>query len=186
MAELLRCKSCGYVVEAGRVGEVCPACGVPRKMMEEWKDPVSASRRRVLRLDLHPIIDHFTVAFLATGFVLSVVMIAAPDLFPRVTTDLLLVLLGALPLAVIASFLSGLLDARVRFRRTGTPALTNKKLLGIAVFVISLAAAGLALFVGPAVPWARGAIALVLAAGVVCTGALGRIGASLLHAMFPG
>ena len=72
---MLRCKSCGYVIEAGRVGEVCPACGVPRRMMEAWKDPVSDRRRLYLWLDVHPIVAHFTVAFSASAFVLSLVVL---------------------------------------------------------------------------------------------------------------
>jgi len=54
LTELMRCRSCGYVTEARRVGGVCPACGVPRKMMEPWKDSVSEQRRLFLWLDVHP------------------------------------------------------------------------------------------------------------------------------------
>ncbi len=186
MAELLRCKSCGYVVEAGKVGEVCPACGVPRKMMESWKDPVSDRRRLVLGLDIHPIILHFSISFCASAFVLALVALVLPDLYPDQVAGILTPLLVVLPVAVLASFLSGLLDGRVRFRRTRTPILTRKKLLGAAFFVLSLAAATLALAIGPYVAWVRAVDAVLLAVGVLCAGSLARLGKGLLHSAFPG
>jgi len=186
MAALLRCRSCGYVAEAGRVGDVCPACGVPRKMMEEWTDPVSAQRRRVLDLHLHPIVDHFTVAFLASGFALSLVALVLPGLLRQVVTDLLIGLLGVLPLMVIASFLTGLLDAKARFRRTRAPVLRQKKLAGIGLLALSVAAAAIVLVAGPYAPWPRYADVILLAGGVACAAVLGRDGARLLPALFPG
>jgi hypothetical protein len=30
MKELVRCRPCGFVIEADKLGEVCPACGLPR------------------------------------------------------------------------------------------------------------------------------------------------------------
>jgi uncharacterized membrane protein len=186
MAELLRCKSCGYVVEAGKVGEVCPACGVPRKMMEAWKDPISDRRRLILGLDIHPVILHFSISFCASAFVLALVALALPGLYPEQVGSILTAFLGVLPVAIIASFLSGLLDSKVRFRRTTTPVLTRKKLIGGTFFVVSIAAAALALAVGPSVTWVRIVNVVLLAGGVVCAGALARIGKGLLHAAFPG
>ena len=186
MAELMRCRSCGYVIEAERVGEVCPACGVPRKMMDHWKDPVSEQRRLFLRLDVHPIVDHFSVSFSASAFVLSLVALILPDFSPDILTDIFRGFLGVLPLAVIASFVTGIFDARVRFRRSSTPILSQKKLYGLAFFLFSFAAAAIAFVVGPYVPWARFVDAIVLSAGVVCAVRLGRIGQGLLQAIFPG
>jgi hypothetical protein len=186
MAELLRCKSCGYVAEAGQVGEVCPACGVPRKLMEPWKDPVSAVRRQVLWLDLHPIVDHFTISFTASAFVLSLVVLVLPGFYEQTVTDIIRGFLGVLPLAVIASFLTGLLDARVRFRRTSTPMLNRKKVLGLVLFLSGGGAGALAFFVGPFVPWVRGVDAVLLAVAVTVAVRLGRLGQGLLQAIFPG
>jgi hypothetical protein len=42
-------------------------------MMDPWKDPVSEQRRMFLWLDVHPIVDHFSVSFAASAFVLSLV-----------------------------------------------------------------------------------------------------------------
>jgi peptidoglycan/LPS O-acetylase OafA/YrhL len=186
MAELMRCRSCGYVTEAGKVGDACPACGVPRKMMDPWKDPVSERRRLFLWLDVHPIVDHFSVSFAASAFVLALVVLILPDFFPETLTDIFRGFVGVLPLAVIVSFVTGIFDARVRFRRSSTPVLIRKKLLGLAFFVFSVFAAAVVFFVGPYVPWARLVDAIVLSAGVVCAVRLGRLGQGLLQAIFPG
>jgi hypothetical protein len=186
MAELLRCKTCGYVTEASRRGDVCPACGVPWKMMEPWKDPVAPGRRAVLRLDLHPIIDHFSISFAASALVLALFVLVLPDLFRQTATGLLRALIGVLPLAVIASFVTGLLDGKVRFRRTSTPLLRSKKLLGALFFVLTAAAAALTFLVGPFETWVRAADAVLLAGAVVDGVALCRIGGGLLSAIFPG
>jgi uncharacterized membrane protein len=186
MAELMRCKSCGYVTEANRVGDVCPACGVPRKMMEPWKDPVSERRRLLLWFDIHPIVVHFSVAFVASAFVLALFVLIFPSFFRETATSILVVLVGVLPLAVIASFLSGLFDGTIRFRRTTTPLLKRKQLVGVAFFLCTAAAAVLTFAAGPYETWVRIADAALLAVGVVCATGLGRIGRGLLSALFPG
>jgi hypothetical protein len=186
MAELMRCRSCGYVTEARRVGDVCPACGVPRKLMDPWKDPVSEKRRQFLWLDMHPIIDHFSVSFSAAAFVLALIALVLPEFHPDTLTNILRGFLGVLPLAVIASFVSGIFDARVRFRRSSTPVLTRKKWYGLAFFLFSASAAAIVFVAGPYAPWARGVDAVMLGAGVVCAVRLGRIGQGLLQAIFPG
>ena len=30
MKKYVRCKACGYIMEEGKVGDRCPACGAPR------------------------------------------------------------------------------------------------------------------------------------------------------------
>jgi hypothetical protein len=155
-------------------------------MMDPWKDPVSERRRMFLWLDVHPIVDHFSVSFSASAFVLSLVALVLPDFHPDTLTDILRGFLGVLPLAVIASFVTGIFDARVRFRRSSTPVLSRKKLYGLAFFLFSSAAAAIAFVAGPYMPWARVVDAVVLAAGVVCAVRLGRIGQGLLPAIFPG
>ncbi len=186
MAELMRCKSCGYVAAAGTVGDVCPACGVPRKMMEPWKDPVSERRRILLSFDIHPIVVHFSISFVASGFVLALFVLVFPGLFREAVTGILQALEAVLPLAVIASFLSGIFDGTIRFRRTTTPLLTRKKLLGLGFFVSTTAAAVLSFAVGPYETWVRIACVLLLAGGVAFALGLGRIGGRLLPALFPG
>ncbi len=186
MAELLRCKSCGYIVEAGRVGEVCPACGVPRKMMEPWKDPLSQRRRFLLGLDLHPIVDHFSVSFSACAVVVALFLLLFPGFSGGPAGNIARVFIGVLPLAVVASYLSGLYDGKLRFRKTSTPVLRRKKLLGIFFFVFAAGAAALTFAFDPFQPWVRAGNVVLEAAGVVCAFLLGRTGKDLLNALFPG
>ena len=54
MGKLVRCKSCGFITRSASVKEVCPACGVPARMMEPYTDPLSEKRRR-FALDIHPV-----------------------------------------------------------------------------------------------------------------------------------
>jgi uncharacterized membrane protein len=186
MAELLRCKTCGYVLEAVKPGEVCPACGVPWKMMEPWKDPVSKRRRMLLRLDIHPIIDHFSISFAASALVLVLFVLIFPDLFRQGATSLLRGVIGVLPLAVIASFVTGLFDGKLRFRRTTTPLLRRKKVLGAVFFVCAAAATAITFLVSPYETWVRVADLLLMASAVMCGVGLGRIGGGLIQAIFPG
>ena len=71
MANLIRCKACGFVTDQGKIKDVCPACGVPAKMFEPYTHPVSLKRRRILDLHTHPVMVHFPQAFALTLFLLS-------------------------------------------------------------------------------------------------------------------
>jgi len=186
MAELLRCRSCGYVVEAGRVGDVCPACGVPRKMMEPWKDPMSERRRFLLELDIHPIIDHFSVSFATCAVVVALLVLLFPGVLFQSAPDVMRVFVGVLPLAVIASYISGLYDGKLRFRKTTTPVLRTKKVLGLFFFAFTAVAAVFAFAFDASVTWVRTAIVVLEVLGLGCAFVLGRRGKNLLGAFFPG
>jgi uncharacterized membrane protein len=186
MAELLRCKSCGYVVEAGRVGQVCPACGVPRKMMEPWKDPLSPRRRFLLGLDVHPIIDHFSISFATCAVVVAVLVLLFPDFFRQAAANLMRVFIGVLPFTVLASYVSGLYDGKLRFRRTSTPALRVKKVLGALFLIFTATAAVLTFMLDPFTTWVSASIIVLEVLGLVCAFVLGRSGKDLLSAYFPG
>ncbi len=186
MAELLRCKSCGYIVESDRVGDVCPACGVPRKMMEPWKDPMSARRRFLLGLDMHPIIDHFSISFATCATVVALLVLLFPGVLFQSATDVMRVFVGVLPLAVIASYLSGLYDGKLRFRKTSTPVLRTKKVLGLFFFAFAVVAAVFAFAFDVSATWVRAAVFALEVLGLGCAFVLGRRGKDLLGAFFPG
>ncbi len=186
MAEMMRCKSCGYVADSRRVGQSCPACGVARKMMESWKDPVAEGRRFVLSFDLHPIIDHFAVSFAASAFVLSLFVLIFPQAYRQTATGMLRGFVGVLPFAVLAAFLTGLIDGKARFRRTSTRALNRKKIVGALFFIVTAGAAALLFLAGPFETWVREACAALLGVSVVCASLLGRLGSGLAKAVLPG
>jgi rubredoxin len=186
MAAMMRCRSCGYVIAEGKLKDACPACGVPRKMFEPWNDPVSEKRRALLELDLHPIVIHFTVAFAASAFALSLFSLAFPRFLAGLATNVLVVMTAVLPIAVLAGWAAGVFDGKVRFRRVTTPLLVRKMAMGASVFLETLAAAVLMFAFGLDPLWVRIAIAVLLGLSLGTVAALSKIGVSLLGAKFPG
>ncbi len=187
MGKRVRCKVCGYVMRADRLGEICPACGAQRKVFEPYEDPLSPERRRWLELDLHPIAVHFPVAFSAS----LVALAALPLLIAGQARELLIhtaqILSLVTPLLVAAAFLTGLADGKTRFRRVNrSPFLRRKILYGIALFVFSTGLAPL-IWLGSLRMAALGAVTILVAAGALLFAFLqGLIGKQLLNAAFPG
>ena len=50
-------------MEEEKVGDVCPACGVPGKMFEPYTDKISEQRKKILDRHIHPIMVHAPQAF---------------------------------------------------------------------------------------------------------------------------
>ena len=72
MKELVRCRPCGFVMEADKLGDVCPACGLPRKVFEPYRERVSRNRLILLNLDLHPIAIHLSQALVIAIPILTI------------------------------------------------------------------------------------------------------------------
>ena len=187
MAKLVRCKVCGYVMPEGKLKDKCPACGVAAKAFEPYEDPLSEERRRALALDLHPIAVHFPTAFVVSLIVIFIVGLLfigrAAELF--LCAGRLMALF--LPLVVIAAFLLGVKDGRVRFRSVGRSEILKKKVLfGLLYFLFALAL--------PLVVWLWGvdgtaplAVALALSvAGLACNVVLSLLGTAVLTAAMIG
>ncbi len=135
----LKCKACGYVIDEKKLGDVCPACGVPRTAFEPWTDDVSARRRTILNLNLHPISLHFPQAFSAMipVFILADLLFPLPfGLEASQAARLLSVLVFP---AALAAFSAGLIDGNIRFKRVGTPALIRKIIIGSVFLAASFA-----------------------------------------------
>jgi uncharacterized membrane protein len=186
MAQLMRCKSCGFLIEEGALGEVCPACGVPRKMFEPYTDPVSRARRRVLDLDLHPIIVHFPTAFAVSAFAVALFRVVFPAVLEALMTNVLIAFITALPLTVVAAFASGRLDGRIRFRKAKSLMLRRKMAVGSTFFLLSAAAAAVTFLMGLEGPAATAGVTILLAGCFACAYVQGRIGKRLMGALFPG
>jgi uncharacterized membrane protein len=186
MAQLIRCKSCGLVIEENRVKDVCPACGVARKMFEAFNDPISRNRRRVLQLDIHPIIVHFAVAFTVSALVTALYILAFPVLFHRTATGAMRAFGGTLPLIVAAAWLSGRYDGSVRFRKAKSLYLRTKTFVGIAFFICSAAAAALIFAIGPFIAWVSVVNVVLFAVCVGLAFVQGRLGTRMLCCLFPG
>ena len=135
MDDFVRCKACGYITTRKRLGTVCPACGVPAKMFEAYKHPLSAARRIPLDLHTHPVAVHFPQAFCLILFLLSLAVAMLPEHhFVRDLYSTQKVLALILPFFVLLSFATGLYDAKLRFRKWTTPFLQKKIFLGGLLF----------------------------------------------------
>jgi ribosomal protein L37E len=186
MTEYMRCKACGYIMEASKLKDKCPACGVPAAQFEAYKPRMSEKRKRILDLHAHPVLVHFPQAF-ATGLVILALLLAFLGDGPAKAAVLgaARCLSLALPLFVLAAFAAGLLDGKIRFRKLRTPILVRKIVIGVLFFAFSLGGAAYGAFTsleaGPLLPFALLEF-LSLGAGT----ALGLLGSGLLDAGFPG
>jgi len=183
----VRCKVCGYIMDASKVGDLCPACGVKATMFEPLTEKFSDSRRKFLDLHIHPILTHYPQAFSVILFIFSLARPIVHGALARVVSDTLLALAVALPITLAASFVSGIADGRVRFRKLKAPYLRIKLWVGITyiglslIFLMSLllsAAPGTMLWTLLCIATAIGLLA--------CTSILGNIGSRIASSRLPG
>ncbi len=184
--EYLRCKACGYIMEADKLGTVCPACGVPAAQLEAWTSPVKPARKRILDLHIHPVVVHFPQAYAASLVLFAVLLAVLPagrlPGFLQITT---LIMAAILPLCGLAAWASGTLDAKIRFRKVKAPLLIRKMVVGGLFILASLAAALVALTLGlSGTGLVVFAVLEVLTLG--CGTFLGIWGSGLTNAAFPG
>jgi len=180
---LVRCKVCGYVMEADKLGDVCPACGVSRKVFEPYEDRVEPWRRFYLTLDLHPVIVHAPQALTFLLLPLSLLLWRGPEAWRSALDGAVTVMCLLLPPTALGAFASGLVDGRIRYRKWQTPLLVRKIVLGVVFMALTCAMLALALPAAsrPArLPWF---FAANVAAFAVCTW-LGIIGSKLLQGVF--
>jgi hypothetical protein len=184
---VVRCKACGYIMKAGKLGDRCPACGAPRTAFEPYTNPILGRRELILNLDLHPVAVHFPTAFAVSLLILSVVS-------PFLTGDTqslfiytMKILAIAFPIFTLGAIILGLIDGKLRFRKIKNSRILKIKIIyGSFLLVFS---AGLAVLI-----WLTGftgiasiLVTIVLAAGSVAFATvLGLLGKSILNAAFPG
>ncbi len=184
MADLVRCKACGLVLDESKVGDVCPACGLPKKVFEPYKERVSAKRKRILDLYLHPISVHLPQAFTITIPPLILLSLIGNLPFAADLLATVFVLAVLLPITVLAAIALGILDGKTRFKRLATPYIKTKIGLGILLFILATATALVAVFIAaPAWKWA----VFFLALGCLIVEVfLGKIGGKMLLARING
>ena len=169
----------------GSLKDRCPACGVPAKMFEPYAEKVSEHRKMLLSLDIHPILVHFPVSFNVTILVLSAASLILKGAALSSLEPALTVLVYFLPIAVIAAFLGGLFDGKVRFRKVTTPILLRKIIYGSLFFLLAASMVMINIIYGPVQEGLY--FTLILSAGgVAVSTVLGKYGVSLLNAKFPG
>lgn len=181
MKELVRCKACGYVMEAGKLKDVCPACGLSSKVFEPYRERVAINRLFVLSLDLHPIAIHLSQTFV---FLIPALIIFT-GLFPGVKYELfshvLQFSLYAFPLTLIAAISTGILDGLMRFKSLAPPLLRLKIIFSTSIIIL----AATMFFV--AKDGNIGITVLILSIGCLFFAVrLGLLGKKLLNVILPG
>jgi hypothetical protein len=186
MKKMIRCKSCGFIMEEGKLKDKCPACGVPGKMFEPYTPGISEKRMRILQAHIHPIIVHAPQAFTVFILLLSAVTFFSDEAIKRELYSAIRVMTVLLPLVVLGSIGAGIFDGVIRFRKATTPILIKKIMYGIVFFLFSAGMLILVLFFGLG---AFMVMPLFMAFNAICfisSAILGLLGTSLLDAKFPG
>jgi len=138
MKELVRCRPCGFVMEADKLGDVCPACGLPRKVFEPYRERVSINRLRLLNLDLHPIIIHLSQALVIAIPLLSFITHFIPGLYPEMLNNVLTFSVVLFPFTLVLAIITGVVDGLTRFKTLKTPLLRVKILFSFIILALSI------------------------------------------------
>jgi rubredoxin len=183
--EQLRCKVCGFIINENKLGDICPACGVPRSAFEPYRENISQKRKTILNLDLHPIMIHFPQAFttIIPPFILLGVAIN-----PMIGHDLLItvkVISILLPFSIAGSIICGLIDGKTRFKRLTTPSLIMKITIASLLQVLTIIMAVVAILYGIEYPGRLFLLFLSLCC-LTCQFFLAQIGKTLISAKLPG
>jgi len=185
MDNLVICKMCKFVMSEDKLGDVCPACGLPRKNFEPFKDNRSAKRRFIMTLNLHPIAVHFPQAYavIILPLLLAGLYLGLPFSDELIST--VRVLAVVLPFTVIAAFGAGLIDGKARFRRLITPSLVIKMVAGSFLLMFSVVIALIIIKYGLSSPGFYYVLFLDLGC-IACQVVLGEVGKTLMSAHLPG
>ena len=137
--ELVICRPCGYVMKESDLGDVCPACGLPRSVFEPYRERVSANRLFILALDIHPIAIHLSQTFVALTPMLIIFHWLFPNFQEVIVHSVINFSIFMLPISLIASTISGIIDGMTRFKTLKTPLLQSKIYYSVAVLILSFA-----------------------------------------------
>jgi rubredoxin len=139
MKELVRCRPCGYVMEADKLGDVCPACGLPRKVFEPYRERVSRNRLVLLNLDLHPIVIHLSQALVIAIPMLTILINALSNFQPELLRNVLLFSVFVFPFTLALAIITGIIDGLTRFKTLATPLLRVKIIFSLIILSLSIA-----------------------------------------------
>lgn len=181
MKELVRCRPCGFVIEADKLGDVCPACGMPRKVFEPYRERVSRNRLRLLNLDLHPIAIHLSQALVIAIPVLVILTNFFKDFQPEILKSVLVFSIFIFPFTLVLAIISGIIDGLTRFKTLATPILRVKIIFSIIILTLAV---GMLLAVQH-----ENLFALILVLSILTLGAgfqLGLWGKKLINVILPG
>jgi rubredoxin len=139
MKELVRCRPCGFVIEADKLGDVCPACGMPRKVFEPYRERVSRNRLILLNFDLHPIAIHLSQALVMAIPILAIATNIFKHFQPEILKNVLLFSVFIFPFTLILAIITGIIDGLTRFKTLATPILRVKIIFSLIILALSIA-----------------------------------------------
>jgi len=181
MKELVRCRPCGFVMDADKLGDVCPACGMPRKVFEPYRERVSRNRLVLLNLDLHPIAIHLSQALVIAIPLLAVLTNLFKQFQPEILKDVLSFSVFVFPFTLVLAIITGVIDGLTRFKTLATPILRVKIIFSLIILSLSIAL----FFVAPV----KEMYILTIILSILALGAgfqLGLWGKKLINVILPG
>jgi hypothetical protein len=181
MKELVRCRPCGFVMDADKLGDVCPACGMPRKVFEPYRERVSRNRLVLLNLDLHPIAIHLSQALVIAIPLLAVITNLVKQFQPEILKDVLSFSVFVFPFTLVLAIITGVIDGLTRFKTLATPILRVKIIFSLIILSLSIAL----FFVAPV----KELYFLTIILSILALGAgfqLGLWGKKLINVILPG
>ncbi len=138
MKELVRCRPCGFIIESDKLGDVCPACGMPRKVFEPYRERVSRNRLMLLNLDLHPIAIHLSQSLVIAIPLLIVFTKFFPAFQPDMMHSVLKFSVFVFPFTLALAIISGVIDGLTRFKTLATPLLRVKIIFSLIILALSI------------------------------------------------
>lgn len=185
MKTYIRCKVCGYIMDASHLEELCPACGLAKTVFEPYTKKISPKRKFILDQHLHPIAIHFPQVLILLIVLMPVLSLFVAD--PLRLEFLVVAKLSilVLPFTVFAGFVTGLLDGKLRFKKVTTPLLINKIIAGVIFQILSIAIFVLYLLNG----FAGNNLWIIVGLSAISTACaiyLGRVGSTMFDSILPG
>jgi hypothetical protein len=181
MKELVRCRPCGFVMDADKLGDVCPACGMPRKVFEPYREKVSPNRLILLNFDLHPIVIHLSQALVIAIPLLVIITNLFKQFQPEIMKNVLVFSVFVFPFTLILAIITGVIDGLTRFKTLATPILRVKIIFSLIILALSVAL----FFIAPV----GNLYVLTIVLSIMSLGAgfqLGLWGKKLINVILPG
>ena len=181
MKELVRCRPCGFVMDSDKLGDVCPACGMPRKVFEPYRERVSRNRLILLNFDLHPIVIHLSQSFVIAIPILVIITNLFKQFQPEMLKNVLIFSVVVFPFTLILAIITGIIDGLTRFKTLATPILRVKIIFSLIILSLSIAL----FFVAPQ----SKLYILTIVLSILSLGAgfqLGLWGKKLINVILPG
>jgi hypothetical protein len=125
-------------MEADKLGDVCPACGLPRKVFEPYREKVSRNRLMLLNLDLHPIAIHLSQALVVTIPVFVLLRSFFSSFEPEIISNVLKFAIFVFPFTLVLAIISGVIDGLTRFKTLATPLLRVKIIFSFIILTLSI------------------------------------------------